>query len=266
MYHVLLFSIDRRLEDMAVELVKAGTPLLLNKQLHPELPSAIQRQADHVHDRPTSEVVAGIMAVASAAGLADWEILAKGLNEVTANLVDKYPPSRNMSERNPNLDRIQSDPQIGFAASLRMMRFKPAVTESRFATIETRNANNETVLFFALRDEKQCEKAPELLRNGVDVHTANNLGVTPLMLAAGNCVNDTVPLLLEKRVNVNAASSDGSTALMYASVAGQSQNVQSLLAAGARAKLKTNTGETALSMARQQRFDEVVKLLEQASR
>lgn len=266
MYHVLLFSIDRRLEDMAVELVKAGTPLLLNKQLHPELRVAIQRRADHQHDRPTSELVAGIMAVASATGLADSEVLAKGLSEVTINLVDKYPPSRNMSARNLNSDRIQNDPQIGFAASLSQDALQAAVTERRFATIETRNANNETVLFFALRDEKQCEKAPDLLRNGVDVHAANILGVTPLMLAAGNCGNDMVLLLLEKRVDVNAVSNDGSTALMYASVAGQSKNVQRLLTAGARAKLKTHSGETALSMARQQRFDDVVKLLEQASR
>ncbi len=266
MYHVLLFSIDRRLEDMAVELVKAGTPLLLNKQLHPELRLAIQHRADHQHDRPSSELVAGIMAVASAAGLADSEELAKGLNEVTANLVDKYPPSRNISARNPISDRVQNDPQIGFAASLSQDALQAAVTEGRFATIETRNANGETVLFFALRDEKQCEQAPERLRNGIDVHAANVLGVTPLMLAAGNCGNDMVPLLLEKKVDVNAVSKDGSTALMYASVAGQPQNVQRLLVAGARAKLKTNAGETALSMARQQRFDDVVKLLEQASR
>ena len=116
MYHVFLFSIDRRLEDMALEVVNAGMPLLLNKQLHPELRGAIQRHADYHHDRPTPELVAGIMAVASRADLRTqrhWRKVSMTLLPISQT----YPPSR-ISSRNALAERIQNDPQIGFAASL----------------------------------------------------------------------------------------------------------------------------------------------------
>ena len=71
-------------------------------------------------------------------------------------------------------------------------------------------------------------------------------------------------MLLAKGVDANAVYANDLTALMWAAGFGKTATVKALLDAGARADLKDNRGKTALDIAREGKFDETAKLLENA--
>lgn len=261
-YSLLFGAIKNKRMDMAAALVKAGMPLLEGDNAHPEVIRQFQARQ---HSRDMQALTAELLTVASLAGKPQIEMLHAALDRaVKDESGQRLQRGRDLATVDSMAYEIENDPKFGFAASISPEALRAAATEGRFPSIDTRNRNGETLLFFALRDAKQCALVPEFLRSTLDVHQANDFGVTPLMLAAGNCENDVVDILLKRQVDVQAASRDGSTALMYASVAGQSENVRRILSAGGKVNRRTKDGETALSMARQQRFEEVVKLLEQA--
>ena len=249
---------------MGAELLKAGMPMLKDGELHPDLRQELF--ASRVSIDPAM-VAAHVMDVAKMAEHPQKEDLDLAMKRaLDVRIAEDQHSRRNAATLESMAEEIQNDPKFGFAASLSPEDLRVAAQENRFPPLGARNSRAETILFFALRDEHQCAQAPELIRAGIDVHGVNHLKVAPLMLAAGNCKNETLGMLLERKADIQARSLDGSTALMYASVAGQSDNVRRLLAAGAYVNARTNKGETALSMARQQGFDDVVKMLEQARR
>ena len=163
------------------------------------------------------------------------------------------------------------------------------------ASPNARNRLGETVLVIALKDNRPT-LARQMIDAGADVNQAAVNGVTPLMAAAhagqteissllmkgadvnavdrlqknamtyaaGQGQTDIVVLLLQAGVDVNAVYAHDLTALMWAAGYGKTDTVKALLAAGAKPTLKDDRGKTALDIAREGKFDETVKLLENA--
>lgn len=166
------------------------------------------------------------------------------------------------------------------------------------AAVDSRNRLGETALLIALKRDRP-DIARTLIDAGADVNKAALNGVTPLMAAAFGGHTDIAALLLERGANVDAvdrlsknamtyAAGEGRTeivrlllargidpnrtyandltALMWAAGYGRTATVKALLDAGARAGLRDNRGKTALDIAREQKHEETVRLLETAAR
>jgi ankyrin len=101
-----------------------------------------------------------------------------------------------------------------------------------------------------------------LIRAGANVNVANDLGVTPLVMA---CTSGNAPLverLLAAGAHPNAALESGETALMLASRAGSLPAVNALLARGANVNaLETTHGQTALMWAVANKHAEITRVL-----
>ena len=89
-------------------------------------------------------------------------------------------------------------------------------------------------------------------------NAANDLGVTPLMLASANGSAPMVERLLAAGADPNAARPAGETALMMAARAGAASVVRLLIAAGADVDQATRGGHTALMWAAAERHPRVV--------
>jgi ankyrin repeat protein len=122
----------------------------------------------------------------------------------------------------------KEDPKLAFLDSL-TERAISSVPKGSKLPINMRNANGESVLFFALQEEKFASIALQIVNQGADVTTTNlKFLVTPMMLAAGNSTPDVVRAIIGKSKEVNTQSADGSTALIYAVSADKIDNVQLL--------------------------------------
>lgn len=77
------------------------------------------------------------------------------------------------------------------------------------------------------------------------VNSRNELGSTPLHVAAGISAPDITRLLLEKGAAVNAKDNSGSTPLHIAAFSGKKANLELLLSKGADVHAKDNQGKTA---------------------
>ena len=88
-----------------------------------------------------------------------------------------------------------------------------------------------------------------LIRAGADVNTANELGITPLMLASTNGNGVMVGELLRAGADPAVARQSGETALMMASRSGSVAAVRGLVAYGADVNATTTGGRTALMWA-----------------
>lgn len=144
-----------------------------------------------------------------------------------------------------------------------------------------RDAKGDTGLLIALREQSWKAAQTLMLYPALDVNAANQVGETPLMLAAlrgrldwakmllarGAHINQPgwTPLhyaasanedsaclqwLLEKGAEPNARSPNGTTALMMAARYGTESSVDLLLSAGADKNLRNDQGLTALDFAR----------------
>jgi ankyrin repeat protein len=82
------------------------------------------------------------------------------------------------------------------------------------------------------------ETAELLIRAGANVNAANQLGVTPLMLACENASAPMVTKLLQAGANANLASPTGETPLMTCARTGSADAVRVLLARGAKVNAK----------------------------
>ncbi len=111
----------------------------------------------------------------------------------------------------------------------------------------------------AYRDD--LAKTDQLIRGGVDVNAANDLGVTPLWAASLNGSAALVKRLLDAGANPNAALVSGETPLMVASRSGNVEAVEALLAKGAKPDARGTRGQTALMWAIAQKHSAVVKRL-----
>jgi ankyrin repeat protein len=77
------------------------------------------------------------------------------------------------------------------------------------------------------------------------VNSRNELGSTPLHIAASISAPDMVRLLIDKGATVNVKDSRGTTPLHVAAFTGHKENLELLLAKGADVHAKDNQGKTA---------------------
>jgi len=90
-----------------------------------------------------------------------------------------------------------------------------------------------------------------------------DVGMTPLMIAAQEGETKIVKVLLAIGSDINAKDNDGVTALMIAADEGHTEIVKALLAGGADVNRKANDGRTALTLATSKDSKEIVQLLKQ---
>jgi ankyrin repeat protein len=105
------------------------------------------------------------------------------------------------------------------------------------------------------------ETADLLIRAGANPNRANDLAVTPLMLAALNGSAAMVEKLLAAGANAKAVRASGETALILAARAGSPAAVKTLVAHGADVNGRTKTGDTALMFAAAENHPEVMNVL-----
>ena len=109
--------------------------------------------------------------------------------------------------------------------------------------------------------EDDVDAVRALIRKGVDVSAASDLGVTALWLASQNGSSAMVRTLLEAGANPNAALLSGETPLMVAARSGNADVVEQLLAKGADVNARATRRQTALMWAVAQKHADVVKVL-----
>jgi ankyrin repeat protein len=126
--------------------------------------------------------------------------------------------------------------------------------------VNTAEADGTTALHWAShRDD--LESAKLLLGGGANVNAANDLGATPLWIASGNGSAAMVRMLLQAGADPNRALLLGETPLMVASRSGSASVVEQLLSKGARVDARAARGQTALMWAAAQRHADVVGVL-----
>lgn len=157
----------------------------------------------------------------------------------------------------------------------------------------TRDAQRNTALHIAIREESENAMNALLKAPATDVNAINQAGETPLMLAAikgrlpwvktlterGAHVNEAgwsplhyaasgpneavVRWLIEQGADINARSPNGTTPLMMAAGYGGLSSVEVLLAANADVRLKNDPGMTAADFARRAGQDDWGKKLDE---
>lgn len=93
------------------------------------------------------------------------------------------------------------------------------------------------------RDAQAVSKS--IAANRSMVNAKNDLGSTPLHIAASNPVPDIAKLLLDKGATVNVKDNSGATPLHISAFSGQKANLELLIAKGADVHAKDNQGKTA---------------------
>ncbi len=127
--------------------------------------------------------------------------------------------------------------------------------------VNSASPDGSTALHSAVYWE-DVETAEQLIRAGANVKAANDLGMTPLVLACSNSTGVLVEKLLAAGADANSALLSGETALMLAARAGNVPAVRALLAGGANVNAREQThGQTALMWAVANVRPEVVRLL-----
>lgn len=84
-----------------------------------------------------------------------------------------------------------------------------------------------------------------LVSNRSVVNVKNELGSTPLHIAASNSAPDIVQLLIDQGAAINARDNRGATPLHIAAFTGHKANLELLIAKGADVHAKDNQGKTA---------------------
>jgi ankyrin repeat protein len=127
--------------------------------------------------------------------------------------------------------------------------------------VNTAQPDGMTALHWAARQD-DLETARSLLRAGATVGAATRYGVTPLYLACVNGSAAMIGALLRAGADPNAANPGGETALMTAARTGKVDAVTLLLDSGAAVNAKEGVrGQTALMWAVLENHPEVVRLL-----
>ena len=99
------------------------------------------------------------------------------------------------------------------------------------APIKPAGANHNLWQIAKLGDVNQLEQA---LARGADVNAGNNLGLTPLMMAAYHGKNDMVKALVEYGADIHAVDTSGLTAAMLAESAHHAEIVRMLVPSGVK--------------------------------
>jgi ankyrin repeat protein len=136
------------------------------------------------------------------------------------------------------------------------------------ANIDARDEVGNTPLILAA-SHGATQVVKVLLEKGANMEAADNYGNTPLDGAACNCAIATMPstyeimeLLVEKGANVNVTNHEGNTPLMSAAGWARIDHARFLLDHGAPVNMKNNKGDTALHILLSQRGFDVIELVE----
>lgn len=139
---------------------------------------------------------------------------------------------------------------------------------SRGADVNFRGKDGRTPLIWAAGNSFESTKV--LLENGADVNANGNDGMTAFIQSTFGILSkkvstEVMDLLLENGADVNSAliskNAAGWTALHFAVVNGDYDLVKYLLSNGANVNHTSDEGSTALSLARQEKYKEIISLL-----
>ena len=115
---------------------------------------------------------------------------------------------------------------------------------------------------------RHADVVDELIAAGANVNTANDAGVTPLMVAIAFDPESTRMMrgLLDAGAEIDEQDKGGLTALMYAARYGRKEAVTLLLARGANPTMRDNNGRTAAAFTgNSPESQELTRLLEDAA-
>jgi ankyrin repeat protein len=136
------------------------------------------------------------------------------------------------------------------------------------ADVNFKGKDGRTPLMWAAGNSFESTKI--LLENGADVNAKGNDGMTAFIqstfgILSKKVTTDVMDLLLEHGADVNSEltgkDASGWTALLFASVNGDIDLVEYLISHGANVNHTSNEGVTALSLARQEKYKEIITLL-----
>ena len=128
------------------------------------------------------------------------------------------------------------------------------------AEVDARDEIGKTPLIIAA-DKGYFPIVQLLIQNGADVNAQHNLHWTALMFAAGNGHSAIIKLLIENGANMNIVSKSDYTALILASAGGYAEIVNLLLEKGVETSPKKN-GLTAQQWAEKLDQHSVLKVFE----
>lgn len=101
----------------------------------------------------------------------------------------------------------------------------------------------------AVRTDDTRTVSKMIAANRSTANAKNELGSTPLHIAAANSTPGMVKLLIEKGAAINARDNNGITPLHIAAFSGHKDNLNFLIAKGADVHARDNKGKTALDYA-----------------
>ena len=127
--------------------------------------------------------------------------------------------------------------------------------------VNTAQPDGSSALLWAAQ-KGDAEMAAQLIQSGANANAANRYGVTPLLASSAYAGGPVTGLLLKAGANPNTARAEGQTALMNAAHSGNLDAAKALVAAGANVNAKeAGRGQTALMWAAATQNPEIVKLL-----
>ncbi len=130
------------------------------------------------------------------------------------------------------------------------------------AAVDVKDACSWTPLMKAALNG-HYEAAKRLILAGADVNQTDKGGYSSLMLAASNNHPNLIDLLIKSGASINQVeTTKGWTALIWAAKLGHREAVRSLLKYPVDREFADFTGKRALDWARENRFHELVSLLE----
>jgi ankyrin repeat protein len=141
---------------------------------------------------------------------------------------------------------------------------------SRGADVNFKGKDGRTPLMWAAGNSLETTKL--LLENGADVKAMGDDGMNAFIQSAFGILSKKVDteimdLLLENGADINSAlkgrDAAGWTALLFAAVNGDIELVEYLILHGANVNHTSDEGSTALSLARQEKYKELVSLLKE---
>jgi ankyrin repeat protein len=139
---------------------------------------------------------------------------------------------------------------------------------SRGADVNFKGKDGRTPLMWAAGNSLETIKI--LLNNGADVKAKGDDGMNAFIQSTFGILSkkvstDVMDLLLENGADVNSAlngkNAAGWTALHFAAINGDIDLVKYLLSRGANVNHTSDEGSTALSLARQEKYKEIINLL-----
>ena len=160
------------------------------------------------------------------------------------------------ARQGPDVRLVEAAKRRDLGAVTALVRQKTAV--------DVRQGDGATALHWAVYWDDP-DMVDLLIKAGANVNVANDLGVTPLMLACSEGVSaPVIERLLMAGADANVRLLAGESPLMTAARTGNVSGVRLLLAKGAAVDAKTSRGQTALMLAVAQKHPDVVKVLVEA--